>query len=96
MTTPLDRALPANLEAERFVLGSILLNHDAYFQVAGAVDGVDVDARVGAPLRAALVALLLLCHCYRDYGGSGGRATRGRLRRWTTPLNQPSRTSASA
>ncbi len=32
------KGLPANLDAERFVLGSILLNDAAYLQVAGAVD----------------------------------------------------------
>ena len=33
--------LPANVDAERFVLGSILLNQDTYFQVAGAVEPED-------------------------------------------------------
>jgi replicative DNA helicase len=33
--------LPANQDAERFVLGSILLNQDTYFQVAGAVEPED-------------------------------------------------------
>jgi replicative DNA helicase len=37
----LEKGLPANVDAERFVLGSILLNHDAYFQVAGAVEPED-------------------------------------------------------
>ena len=36
-----ERGLPANVDAERFVLGSILLNQDAYFQVAGAVEPDD-------------------------------------------------------
>jgi replicative DNA helicase len=36
-----ERGLPSNVDAERFVLGSILLNHDAYFQVAGAVEPED-------------------------------------------------------
>jgi replicative DNA helicase len=36
-----EKGLPANIDAERFVLGSILLNHDAYFQVAGAVEPDD-------------------------------------------------------
>jgi replicative DNA helicase len=36
-----EKGLPANIDAERFVLGSILLNHDAYFQVAGAVEPED-------------------------------------------------------
>ncbi len=36
-----EKGLPANLDAERFVLGSILMNHDAYFQVAGAVEPED-------------------------------------------------------
>ena len=36
-----ERGLPANVDAERFVLGSILLNQDTYFQVAGAVEPAD-------------------------------------------------------
>src|SRR3984957_9556849 len=36
-----ERGLPANVDAERFVLGSILLNQDTYFQVAGAVEPDD-------------------------------------------------------
>ena len=36
-----ERGLPANVDAERFVLGSILLNDDAYLQVAGAVEPDD-------------------------------------------------------
>ena len=36
-----EKGLPSNVDAERFVLGSILLNHDAYFQVAGAVEPED-------------------------------------------------------
>jgi len=36
-----ERGLPANVDAERFVLGSILLNQDTYFQVAGAVEPED-------------------------------------------------------
>jgi len=36
-----ERGLPANVDAERFVLGSILLNQDNYFQVAGAVEPED-------------------------------------------------------
>ena len=36
-----EKGLPSNVDAERFVLGSILLNHDAYFQVAGAVEPDD-------------------------------------------------------
>jgi replicative DNA helicase len=36
-----EKGLPANVDAERFVLGSILMNHDAYFQVAGAVEPED-------------------------------------------------------
>ena len=33
-----EKGLPANLDAERFVLGSILLNDAAYLQVAGAIE----------------------------------------------------------
>jgi replicative DNA helicase len=36
-----ELGLPANVDAERFVLGSILLNQDTYFQVAGAVEPED-------------------------------------------------------
>ena len=36
-----ERGLPANADAERFVLGSILLNQDTYFQVAGAIEPED-------------------------------------------------------
>jgi replicative DNA helicase len=36
-----ERGLPANADAERFVLGSILLNQDIYFQVAGAIEPED-------------------------------------------------------
>src|ERR1700674_503312 len=36
-----EKGLPANADAERFVLASILLNHDAYFQVAGAIEPED-------------------------------------------------------
>jgi replicative DNA helicase len=36
-----EKGLPANLDAERFVLGSILLNQDTYFEVAGALDPED-------------------------------------------------------
>jgi replicative DNA helicase len=32
------KGLPANLDAERFVLGSVLLNHAVYLQVAGELD----------------------------------------------------------
>jgi replicative DNA helicase len=35
------KGLPANLDAERFVLGSILLNESAYLQVAGAISAED-------------------------------------------------------
>src|SRR5580693_9458127 len=37
----LARGLPSNIDAERFVLGSILLNDDVYLQVAGALDSDD-------------------------------------------------------
>src|SRR5260221_14000495 len=36
-----EKGLPANLDAERFALGSVLLNQDVYFQVAGAVEPED-------------------------------------------------------
>ena len=35
------KGLPANLDAERFVLGSVLLNDSIYMQVAGSVDPDD-------------------------------------------------------
>src|SRR5882724_7235290 len=37
----LAKGLPANLDAERFVLGSVLLNDTLYLQVAGALDSDD-------------------------------------------------------
>ena len=36
-----EKGLPANLDAERFVLGSIMLNDTVYLQVAGAVEPDD-------------------------------------------------------
>src|SRR5437879_268167 len=36
-----EKGLPANLDAERFVLGSILLNDAAYLQVAGLIEPAD-------------------------------------------------------
>src|SRR5713226_7003581 len=36
-----ERGLPANADAERFVLGSILLKQDVYFQVAGSIEPED-------------------------------------------------------
>src|SRR6202140_3114887 len=36
-----EKGLPANADAERFVLGSVLLNQDVYFQVAGAIEPED-------------------------------------------------------
>src|SRR5215470_17800057 len=36
-----EKGLPSNIDAERFVLGSILLNQDVYFQVAGAIEPED-------------------------------------------------------
>jgi replicative DNA helicase len=44
MTSPaalLEKGLPANLDAERFVLGSILLDDSYFIQTAGALDGDD-------------------------------------------------------
>jgi replicative DNA helicase len=41
MTALLERTLPANLDAERFVLGSILLNDAVFAQVAGAIEPED-------------------------------------------------------
>ncbi|HEX5431768.1 MAG TPA: replicative DNA helicase [Bryobacteraceae bacterium] len=37
----LEKGLPANLDAERFVLGSILLNDAVYLQAAGALESGD-------------------------------------------------------
>ncbi len=36
-----DRPLPVNVDAERLVLGSILLNSDAYISIAGVLDSED-------------------------------------------------------
>jgi replicative DNA helicase len=41
MTPLLERGLPANLDAERFVLGSILLNDDSYADIAGVLTADD-------------------------------------------------------
>jgi len=41
MTSLFDRTLPANLDAERFILGSILLNDSVYVQVVGAIEPDD-------------------------------------------------------
>jgi replicative DNA helicase len=37
----LERGLPANLDAERFVLGSVLIDDTAYIQVAGVLEAED-------------------------------------------------------
>jgi replicative DNA helicase len=37
----LDQALPVNLDAERFVLGAVMSNENAYLQVAGALTAED-------------------------------------------------------
>ena len=37
----LAKGLPANLDAERFVLGSVLLNDAVYLQVAGVLEPED-------------------------------------------------------
>lgn len=36
-----ERGLPTNVDAERFVLGSILLDDSTFLQIAGAIDGDD-------------------------------------------------------
>jgi replicative DNA helicase len=36
-----EKGLPSNVDAERLVLGSILINHDTYFEVAGALEPDD-------------------------------------------------------
>ena len=42
-TLALERGLPTNLEAEQFVLGSVLLDDTLFPQVAGVVDGGDFN-----------------------------------------------------
>src|SRR6266542_4252636 len=37
----LDKGLPANVDAEKFVLGSILLDDSAYIEVAGELESGD-------------------------------------------------------
>src|SRR5579871_4204376 len=37
----LDKGLPTNVDAERFVLGSILLDHNLYIQSAGTLEADD-------------------------------------------------------
>src|SRR5258705_10544221 len=41
VATITEKGLPANLDAERFVLGSILLDDSYYIQTAGALDAED-------------------------------------------------------
>jgi replicative DNA helicase len=41
MSNLLQRGLPSNVDAERYVLGSILLNESLYIQVAGSLDPDD-------------------------------------------------------
>jgi hypothetical protein len=36
-----EKGLPANLDAERFVLGSILVDDSLFIQMAGAIDAGD-------------------------------------------------------
>jgi replicative DNA helicase len=51
----LERGLPANLDAERFVLGSILLDPEAYVTVAGLLDegdfSLEANRRIFARMR---------------------------------------------
>ena len=37
----IEKGLPTNVDAERFVLGSILLDDSFYIQAAGTLDGND-------------------------------------------------------
>lgn len=37
----LEKGLPANLDAERYVLGSIMMDDSAFIQIAGAIEGDD-------------------------------------------------------
>src|SRR5215470_4003787 len=39
--TALEKGLPANLDAERFVLGAVLMDDNFYIQIAGSVDPAD-------------------------------------------------------
>src|ERR1700737_2283340 len=41
MPADYSQPLPANVDAERFVLGSVLLNSEAYADLAGAVESED-------------------------------------------------------
>ena len=41
MTSVLERGLPANADAERFVLGSILLNDDRYLDASSVLEPED-------------------------------------------------------
>jgi len=45
MTVLLDRGLPANIDAERFILGSIVLNDDRFADVASVLAGDDFAIR---------------------------------------------------
>ena len=43
----LEKGLPCNLDAERFVLGSILMDDSHFVQVAGTIEGDDACAAAG-------------------------------------------------
>ena len=57
----LEKGLPANLDAERFVLGSILLDDSYFIQTAGALDADDFSVekhrRIFARMRSRNVLL---------------------------------------
>ena len=49
---PMDRSLPHNLEAEKCVLGAILINNQAFNNAAEVIDAQDFSAmRTGASSR---------------------------------------------
>src|SRR5437660_7487272 len=53
----LDRPLPQNPEAERSVLGSILINNNAFYRVVGTIDTEDFFKDANRSIFAAMRAL---------------------------------------
>ena len=45
----LEKGLPCNLDAERFVLGSILMDDSQFVQVAGALEAGDFSLEKASP-----------------------------------------------
>jgi replicative DNA helicase len=49
----LQKGLPANIDAERFILGSVLLDESRFIEIAGVLNNDDFASRnIGASSRA--------------------------------------------